>query len=47
MGMSGMMDGGMMGDGGWTLPDGGMVGACYGASDGSYMMDGGMHCGMH
>jgi hypothetical protein len=44
MGMSGMMDGGMMGaDGGWTLPDGGMMGACYGSSDGGYMMDGGMH----
>jgi hypothetical protein len=44
MGMSGMMDGGMMGaDGGWTLPDGGTMGACYGSSDGGYMMDGGMH----
>ncbi len=44
MGMAGMMDGGMMGsDGGFALPDGGMMGACYGASDGGYMMDGGMH----
>ena len=43
MGMSGMMDGGTMGaDGGWTLPDGGTMGACYAASDGGYMMDGGM-----
>lgn len=44
MGMTGMMDAGSMvgTDGGWTAPDGGMMGACHVGSDGGYMMDGGM-----
>jgi hypothetical protein len=44
MGVSGMMDAGSMSGaaGGWTAPDGGMMGACQLESDGGYTMDGGM-----
>jgi len=44
MGVSGMMDAGSMtgADGGWTEPDGGMMGSCQQESDGGFTMDGGM-----